>query len=68
MESINYANKCLHTGETMQFEKFLTIFDNPDIPPTLRVAVVKFISASVIDKCIEESGIDYDGLWHCYVS
>ena len=52
----------------VQFEKFLTMIFNNNIPPSLKAAFLKYVLASVIDKAVGESGVNFDGIWHCYVS
>lgn len=50
------------------FEEALTCINSSEIHPLLQSAYLDFIISAFVDHNVEESGIDIDHVWHCYVS
>ena len=50
------------------FQEALICIQNPKIHPLLKSAYFDYIVSAYVDLNVEESGIDIDNIWHCYVS
>ena len=50
------------------FEDALICIKDLEIHPLLKSAYLDYICSTYVDLNVEESGIDIDNIWHCYVS
>ena len=49
-------------------EEDLLCIKNTDFHPLFRSACLDFVVSAFVDHSVEESGVDIDNIWHCYVS
>ena len=50
------------------FKEALAVFNNDSLHPLVKSAYLDFVISVYMDASFNDSGIDIDNLWQCFVS
>ena len=70
LQGVNFEsiNQIVYEREYITFKESLLILEDPNVHPLLQSAYLDFVISAFVDYNVEESGVDVDNMWHCYVS